>query len=141
MKFIKKNSKKSVNLHGMLIAASVGMVATFLVSVIGAICINREYMHIDRGNMVSTISWVIGAFFAGFLGCRWEKEKCVLGGILAAGTYFSLLLVVGFLVMGGISRGFWRGIMSCTIGAVCGILLSKSTFRKGKKRKWRLKNR
>lgn len=141
MKLIKKDVKKAVDLYGMLVAVSVGMASTFLVSIVGAICINSEYMHIDRGNMVSTISWVIGAFGVGFLGCRSDKENRILGGILATGIYFSLLLLTGILLMGGIASSIWRGIMSCGIGAASGILLCRSTFRKAKRRKWRMKNR
>lgn len=139
-KLIAKSKSDGVSVIKMLYGIGIGLAVTFAVALIGTICINNEYLDIERRNMVSNISRGLGSFSGCIYVLFTSAKRKYLTAILTGVAYIVTLLLVGMLIMGGVNGGILYGIVSCLIGEICAIVLCKPTFMKGRSRRMSIRN-
>lgn len=137
----KSNNKSNTSqlLRVGAIGVALAIVTTIILSVIGAIFIQNEYLEMSAINIVAFAIQFTAAFAGALVAGKFKKSNALMSCGLAGGVYFLLLIVIGVLFCDGVGSDILLSLLTVFLGTGAAFLLctrgKNRTFKKKRRRK------
>ena len=120
---------------GLAAGAAVSIVATVVISFVGAQLILNEVMTQDRIGYCSMAALLAGTILGAVTASGKIRHRKLLMCLLSGGVYFCLLLAATALFFGGQYEGFGVTFLTVLMGSFAAALMTSREGKGGKKRK------
>lgn len=130
----RKNNIMLTEIQAFGIGVLVSLIVMVLLLIVSTICINNEYMDMEKFGSVSLIMQVItclsGGVAAGSIRKDIRKKACVVVGC----AFFCLQLLTALVLFEGVASGFWWLALGTAIAVIIGVFLVVATDKRGRGR-------
>lgn len=124
MKRMKNRTAVNSLTSATVIGTAISLGVTLAVAGICAVCINNEYIGIERKLIMSVIAQFFSSFAGSLFAAVLAKERKNIASVLTGAVYYFMLLIIAMLFFDGVGVGALVGIASNGIGVACAIFVN-----------------
>ena len=110
---------------GVLKAVVFAWIIIFLMSVLCAICVNRECLAFENLSICLVLTTFSSSLTASFIAGKAVHSNGTLASIASVCVSFIIQMAIGILCFEGLSDSVWLGMAFTTAGCVVGIFMQR----------------